>query len=137
MASEEISRDSFCDRQSDAYHKRLSSQNKTAVYSRGTRHIVMSNPILFFALKSLVRTNMGDIDFDVEYDLCYALEKWMHIYMEEDLSMGYTEATVSKRKAVAEDDYSEDYTDDDPRFIKRRKVGDNNIHFIDKDKWTS
>lgn len=97
----------------------------------------MSNPTLTLALESLVRTNMGDIDFDVEYDLSYALEKWMHICMEEDLSMGYTEATVNKRKAVAEDDYSEDYTYDDPRFIKRRKVGDNNIHFIDKDKWTS
>lgn len=95
----------------------------------------MSDPTLTLALKSLVRTNMGDIDFDIEYDLCYALQKWMHLCMEEDLSTGYKE--VNKSKSVAEDDSSEDYTYDDARFIKRRKVGDNNIHFIDKDKWTS
>ena len=86
--------------------------------------------MLILALESLVRSDVGDVDFDVDYDLCFALEKWMHICMEEDILAGVQD---NKRKSVDEDKCSDDYIDDDARFLKRRKVAADDFHFLDKE----
>ena len=92
--------------------------------------------MLILTLESLVRSGVGDMDFDVEYDLCFALEKWMHTCIEDDLLAGYTGVNDNKRKHGDEGECADDYIDDDARFLKRRKVAAHHFHFIEKEMKT-